>query len=158
MARIVRFHETGGPEVLLLDEVVDGAPGSGEVLLRIEAIGLNRAEVMLRQGIYHEQPEFPSRIGYEAAGVVQALGDGVGGLSVGERVATVPSFGLSQTRQGVYGESAMVPAEIVLAYPPALSPVEGAALWMQYLTAHGALADYGALGATDTVLILQWFH
>ena len=153
MARIVRFHEPGGPEVLRLDEVADAEPGPGEVRLRIEAIGLNRAEVMLRQGIYHEKPEFPSRIGYEAAGVVEALGEGVGGLSIGERVATVPSFALSQTRQGVYGESATVPAEIVLAYPPALSPIEGAALWMQYLTAHGALADYGGLGAADAVLI-----
>jgi len=153
MARIVRFYKTGGPEVLRLEEVPDTAPGPGEVRLRIEAIGLNRAEVMLRQGVYHEQPKFPSRIGYEAAGVIEELGTGVEGITVGERVATVPSFALSQTRQGVYGESATVPAEIVLAYPPELSPVDGAALWMQYLTAHGALADYGGLSATDTVLI-----
>ncbi len=153
MARIVRFHETGGPEVLRLDEVADSAPGPGEVRLKIEAIGLNRAEVMLRQGIYHEQPEFPSRIGYEAAGIIEEIGSGVDGLHVGARVATVPSFALSQTRQGVYGESATVPAEIVLAYPMTLSPIEGAALWMQYLTAYGALADYGGLGAADTVLI-----
>ncbi len=153
MARIVRFYETGGPEVLRLEELADNAPGSGEVRLKIEAIGLNRAEVMLRQGIYHEQPEFPSRIGYEAAGVIESIGPGVNSLNVGMRVATVPSFALSQTRHGVYGESATVPAEIVLAYPTALSPIEGAALWMQYLTAYGALADYGSLDSADTVVI-----
>ncbi len=153
MARIVQFFKTGGPEVLILNDLADREPGPGEVRIRIEAIGLNRAEVMLRQGIYHEQPEFPSRIGYEAAGVVEELGPGVAALSVGERVATVPSFALSQTRQGVYGETATVPAEIALAYPSALSPVEGAALWMQYLTAYGALVDYGGLGVEEAVLI-----
>ncbi len=153
MAKIVRFHETGGPEVLRLDEVPDSGPGPGEVRIKVEAIGLNRAEVMLRQGIYHEQPEFPSRIGYEAAGIVEAIGSGVNDLEIGMRVATVPSFSMSQTRQGVYGESATVPAEIVLSYPTMLSPVEGAALWMQYLTAYGALKDYGGLGPADTVLI-----
>ena len=92
MARIVRFHETGGPEVLRLDQVPERDPGPGEVRLKIEAIGLNRAEVMLREGVYHEQPIFPSRIGYEAAGVVDALGAGVTNVREGERVATVPSF------------------------------------------------------------------
>ncbi len=153
MARIVRFHQTGGPEVLRLDVVVEADPGPGEISLRIEAIGLNRAEVMLRQGIYHEQPVFPSRIGYEAAGVVAALGPGVAAFREGDRVATVPSFVLSQTKQGVYGESAVVPVEVVLAYPPSLSAVQGAALWMQYLTAYGALVDYGGLEPKDVALI-----
>ena len=153
MARIVQFHETGGPEVLRLDQVPERDPGSGEVRLKIEAIGLNRAEVMLREGAYHEQPIFPSRIGYEAAGVVDALGSGVTHIREGERVATVPSFALSQTRHGVYGESAVVPAEVAIPYPASLSPIQGASIWMQYLTAYGALVHYGDLGPGDVALI-----
>lgn len=153
MPRTVFFHETGGPEVLRVEEAPAVAPGPGEVRIRVEAIGLNRAECMLREGIYHEQPVFPSRIGYEAAGVVEAVGAGVTGVSEGERIATVPSFALSQTRQGVYGESATVPAEIVRPYPAALSPAEGAALWMAYLTAHGALVHYGRIRPDDAVVI-----
>ena len=153
MPRIVFFHETGGPEVLRLEEAPAVPPGPGEVQIRVEAIGLNRAEVMLREGVYHEHPVFPSRIGYEAAGVVEAVGAGVTGLKEGARVATVPSFALSQTRQGVYGESATVPAAIAAPYPAALTPAEGAALWMAYLTAHGALEFYGGLAADDAVII-----
>ena len=153
MARIVRFHETGGPDVLRVDEVPEVDPGPGEVRIRVEAIGLNRAEVMLREGIYHEQPIFPSRIGYEAAGVVEAVGEGVTGVNEGDRIATVPSFALSQTRQGVYGESATVPAEIAEPYPAALSPTQGATLWMAYLTAYGALVHYGQLCSDDAVIV-----
>ena len=153
MVRIVRFHEIGGPEVLCLDQVPERDPGPGEVRIRVEAIGLNRAEVMLREGVYHEQPIFPSRIGYEAAGVVDAVGEGVRAPKEGERVATVPSFALSQTQQGVYGESAVVPAEVAVPYPANLSSIQGAAIWMQYLTAYGALVHYGGLGSDDVALI-----
>jgi NADPH:quinone reductase-like Zn-dependent oxidoreductase len=153
MVRIVRFHEIGGPEVLCLDQVPENDPGPGEVRIRVEAIGLNRAEIMLREGVYHEQPIFPSRIGYEAAGVVDAVGEGVRAPKKGERVATVPSFALSQTQQGVYGESAVVPAEVAVPYPTNLSSIQGAAIWMQYLTAYGALVHYGRLGSDDVALI-----
>ena len=153
MPRIVFFHETGGPDVLRVEEAPAIPPGPGEVRIRVEAIGLNRAECMLREGIYHEQPVFPSRIGYEAAGVVEAVGAGVTTVKEGERIATVPSFALSQTRQGVYGESATVPAEIVRPYPAALTPSEGAALWMAYLTAWGALVHYGGIGPDDAVIV-----
>jgi NADPH:quinone reductase-like Zn-dependent oxidoreductase len=122
MARIVRFHETGGPEVLRLEQVLERDPGPGEVRrIKVEAIGLNRAEIMLREGVYHERPIFPSRIGYEAAGVVGAVGASVTTVKEGERVATVPSFSLSQTRQGVYGESALHPGETVYPLMPMLA-------------------------------------
>ena len=94
MARIVRFHETGGPEVLRLDQVPERDPGPGEVRLKIEAIGLNRAEVMLREGVYHEQPIFPSRIGYEAAGVVTNLAGGWIGARSGLRTTLVAGLGI----------------------------------------------------------------
>ena len=151
MARIVRFHQTGDANVLQIDDLPLQEPGEGEVRLSVAAIGLNRAEVMFRRGQYLEPPELPSRIGYEAAGVIDALGPGVTGLKVGDRVSTIPSF--SMGKYGVYGESAVVPASAAAVYPANLSPVEGAAIWMQYVTAYGALVVYGKLSAADTVVI-----
>ena len=70
MARIVRFHQTGGPEVLRIEEVPPSPPGEGEVRIAVKAIGLNRAESLFRQGMYLEAPNLPSRLGYEASGTV----------------------------------------------------------------------------------------
>ncbi len=151
MPKIVRFHETGSADVLKVEDLPLGVPGKGEVRLKVEAIGLNRAEVMFRQGRYLESPEFPSRIGYEAAGTIDALGPGVSGLQVGDRVSTIPSFSMGQ--YGVYGESAVVPDYAVANYPDTLSAVEGAAIWMQYLTAFGALVEYAHVKTDDAVLI-----
>ena len=78
MARVIRFHKTGGPEVLQIDEVDIGAPGRGELRLRMHAFGLNRAEAMFRSGMYLEEPKLPGRLGYEAAGTVEAIGRGRG--------------------------------------------------------------------------------
>jgi len=151
MPRIVRFYETGEADVLKLEDEPLAEPGEGEVRLKVAAIGLNRAEVMFRQGAYLENPQFPSRLGYEAAGTVDAVGRGVSSIDVGDRVSTIPSFSLTQ--YGVYGESAVVPAYSVARYPDRLSAVEGAAIWMQYMTAYGALIEFGRLKADATVLI-----
>ncbi len=151
MPKIVRFYETGGAEVLKIEELPLVEPGVNEVRLKVEAIGLNRAEVMFRQGHYLENPVFPSRLGYEAAGIIDAIGPGTTGLQIGDRVSTIPSFSIGT--YGVYGESAVVPAYAVAHYPENLSPVEGTAIWMQYLTAFGALIEFGHLQRDDTVLI-----
>jgi NADPH:quinone reductase-like Zn-dependent oxidoreductase len=86
-------------------------PGNGEVRLKVEAIGLNRAEIMYRRGQYLES----SRFGYEAAGIIEAVGSGVSDLHVGDRVSTIPSF--SMGKYGVYGESAIIPAYAAAPYP-----------------------------------------
>ena len=151
MPKIVRFYETGGAEVLKIEESPLVEPGVGEVRLAVEAIGLNRAEVMFRKGQYLENPVLPSRLGYEAAGIVDAVGPGTSGIQIGDRVSTIPSF--SMGTYGVYGESAVVPAYAVARYPESLSPVEGAAIWMQYLTAFGAIIEFGQLQKDDCVLI-----
>jgi NADPH:quinone reductase-like Zn-dependent oxidoreductase len=151
MPRIVRFHETGDADVLRLDELPLAKPEAGEVRLKVEAIGLNRAEVLFRQGMYLENPELPSRIGYEAAGVVDAVGPGVSDVQIGDRVSTIPSFSMGQ--YGVYGESAIVPAHAVASYPDNLSAAQGAAIWMQYMTAYGALIELGKMRPDQTVLI-----
>ncbi len=151
MPKIVRFYETGGAEVLKVEESPLVEPGEGEVRLAVKAIGLNRAEVMFRRGQYLENPELPSRLGYEAAGTVDAVGPGTSGIQIGDRVSTIPSF--SMRTYGVYGESAVVPAYAAARYPGSLSPVEGAAIWMQYLTAYGALIEFGQLQKDAFVLI-----
>lgn len=151
MPKIVRFYETGPPEALKVEEAPLAEPGKGEVRLKVEAIGLNRAEVMFRRGQYLEAPELPSRLGYEAAGIVDSVGPGVSGIKAGDRVSTIPSF--SMKTYGVYGESAIVPAFAAASYPGVLSPVEGAAIWMQYLTAFGALIEFGKLQKDAFVLI-----
>ena len=151
MPRIVRFHETGDADVLKIEELPLVDPAEGQVRIKVEAIGLNRAEVLFRQGQYLEAPELPSRIGYEAAGVIDAVGPGVSGIAVGDRVSTIPSFSVGQ--YGVYGESAIVPAFAAARYPDNLSPVEGAAIWMQYMTAYGALVEFGHLKEEHTVLV-----
>jgi len=151
LPKIVRFYKTGSADVLKLEDVPQSEPGEKEVRLKVEAIGLNRAEVMFRQGQYLEEPEFPSRIGYEAAGSVDAVGPGVAGIQIGDRVSTIPSFSVG--KYGVYGESAIVPAHSVAGYPDTLTAVEGAAIWMQYMTAFGALIEYGRLKKDDAALI-----
>jgi NADPH2:quinone reductase len=151
MARIVRFHQTGGPEVLRIEEVTSSPPGAGEVRIAVKAIGLNRAESLFRQGMYLEAPDFPSRLGYEAAGTVEALGAGVTGLKVGDRVSTLPAF--SMGKHGVYGDSVVVPSGAVSSLPGNLSFEEGAAIWVAYLTAYGALIEHGKLRKGQHVLI-----
>ncbi len=149
--KIVRFHETGGAEVLQLDEMPLPEPGKGEVRLRVKAIGLNRAEVMFRMGRYLVQPELPSKIGYEASGAVEAVGEGVDKIWVGKTASTVPAFPVD--KYGVYGEVAIVPASALAEYPAKLSFEEGTSIWMQYLTAYGALVHLGKIAPGDVVVI-----
>lgn len=151
MARVVRIHENGGPEVLRFDDIEVVPPGPGEITLQVKALGLNRAESMFRSGQYVEAPVFPARLGYEAAGVVSAIGAGVTGFAIGDAVSVVPP--LSITRWGMYGEVATVPAEVVVKHPASLGWTEAAALWMQYVTVWGALIDIAKLKRGDAVII-----
>jgi NADPH:quinone reductase-like Zn-dependent oxidoreductase len=150
MPKIVRFHELGGPEVLKLEELPNPRPAKGEVRIRVEAIGLNRAEVMFRGGQYLEQPQLPSSLGYEAAGTVEEVGPDVAGLQPGDRVSSVPSF--SMQKYFTYGEVALLPAHALAKYPAKLTPIEAASIWMQYLTAYG-LIEFGQMHQGNHVLI-----
>jgi len=151
MARVVKFDEVGGTEVLkMVDEPV-GEAGPGEVRIDIRAIGLNRSEVMFRQGFYVQQPKFPSRIGYEAAGVIAAVGEGVDSWSIGDRVGTLPLFKMSS--HGVWAESAVVPAHALVASPANFDDEEAAAIWIAYATAWGGLIDIGVTDEGDFVVI-----
>jgi NADPH:quinone reductase-like Zn-dependent oxidoreductase len=150
-AKIVRFHTLGGPEVLKIQEEPIPEPGKGEVRLNVKAIGLNRAEVMFRSGQYLESAALPSKLGYEAAGVVAAVGPDVDKSWLGKKASTVPAF--LMTQYGVYGEVAIVPASALAAYPEKLTPEEGTSIWMQYLTAYGALIEHARITKGDFVVI-----
>ena len=151
MARTIRFHRHGGPEVLTIEDIDVPPPGPGEVRIRPRALGLNRAEALFRAGSYIEQAQFPSGIGLEAAGLIESVGAGVEGLSSGDAVSLVPPR--SMLRWPVHGELVTVPAELVIKHPPTLSCEAAAASWMQYLTAYGALIDIARLGRGEHVAI-----
>lgn len=151
MPKVVRFHETGGPEVLKFEDVPPQQPGKGEVRLKVQAIGLNRAESMFYHGRYVYPPKLPAGLGYEAAGVVEAVGSGVDHSWMGKQVSTIPAFTLNE--YSMVGETAVAPIEAVAEYPANLTPSEGAAIWMQYLTTYGALVPIGEVTKGDFVVI-----
>ncbi|KVC48225.1 zinc-dependent alcohol dehydrogenase family protein [Burkholderia diffusa] len=151
MSRIVRFHRTGGPDVLQIDTVDVRAPGPGEVQLQVKAIGINRAEVMYRSGEYTFSPRLPASLGYEASGVVASVGPDVTSFSVGDAVSVVPAFSFAD--YGMYGEVVNVPVHALARHPENLSFEEAAATWMMFVTAWGALIELGGLERGDAVLI-----
>ncbi|MFF5441755.1 zinc-dependent alcohol dehydrogenase family protein [Streptomyces achromogenes] len=151
-ARSVLFHEIGGPDVFTVEETVLPAPGPDEVLVRVEALGLNRAEAMLRSGTYFYQPALPgSRNGYEAAGVVTAAGPEVTAFAPGDPVLSAANFRLDT--HGVYGDHVLLPQSALVPRPAGLDAVTAAAVWLTYTTAYGALVERGRLAAGHRVLI-----
>ncbi|EJN06318.1 zinc-dependent alcohol dehydrogenase family protein [Phyllobacterium sp. YR531] len=151
MTRIVRLHEFGAPEVLHIENVDLPALGQQDVRIRVKALGLNRAEALFRSGTYIETPALPSGLGLEAAGIVEAIGEGVRDFALGDIVSVVPP--VSMARWPAYGEAAIFPARLLVKHPPSLGWVEAAALWMQYLTAYGALIDIAQLRKDDFLVI-----
>jgi NADPH:quinone reductase-like Zn-dependent oxidoreductase len=150
--KIVRFHKTGPAEVLQFDELPLPEPGPGEIRLRVKALGLNRAEVMFRNGQYLETPVLPAKNGYEAAGIIEAVGPGVDSSWIGKTASSVPgTFRLND--HGVYGEVAIVPLHGIAEYPSTLSYEQGTSIWMQYLTAYGALIWLGHVTKNDFVVL-----
>lgn len=151
MPKAVRFYELGGPEVLRIEDVPQREPAAGEVKLKVEAAGLNRAESMFYHGQYMEKVTPPSGLGYEVIGTVLAVGPGGDAALVGKRFATIPGYSMSKYPS--LAEEAVVPAEVLAAVPENFSAVEGAAVWMQYCTAYGALVTFGKVGKGDHVII-----
>src|SRR4051794_30642035 len=123
MPRTYRFDELGGPEVLKLVDEPAREPAQGEVRLRVQAVGLNRAEALYLRGQYLEQAKLPSGVGYEAAGIVEAVGPDVDKSWIGKRASTIPAFSMNQ--YAMLGESVIAPIAAVAEYPPNLSPTEG---------------------------------
>lgn len=151
MPRIIHFTEYGSPDVLRYQTIETPKPAANEVLIRVRAIGLNRAESMWRQGNYVEPVHLPARLGYESAGVVAAVGADVKHVAVGDRVSTVPSFSLND--YGMYGEEVLAPAHAVVRLPDSVSFEQATAIWNVFITPYGALIENGLLKAGDVVLV-----
>jgi NADPH:quinone reductase-like Zn-dependent oxidoreductase len=137
---------TGGPEVLQVQEQPDPAVGPGEVRIAVKATGINFADTMARVGLYPDAPKPPCVLGYEVAGTVDAIGEGVASFAVGDRV-------FAGTRFGGHAELVVVPEAQVLPLPERLSFEQGAAFPVNYGTAYAALIVMGSLREGDRVLI-----
>lgn len=151
MPKVIRFHRVGNPDVLQFDNIEVSVPKANEVQIQVKAIGINRAEVMYRTGQYVIEPEFPAKLGYEAAGVVSAVGTDVSEFSVGDRVSVIPAFSFAE--YGMYGEVVNAPAHALVKIPDNINYHDAAATWMMFTTAYGALINMGNLSAGDTVII-----
>jgi len=144
--RAIYIEKPGDTEVLQVRELPDPKPQPGEVLIRVKASGINFADVLARQGIYPAVKTYPIVVGYEVAGVVETVGDGVDTSWRGKEVLALTDF-------GGYAELAVCDVHYVWEKPPALSFEQAAAIPLNYITAWGLLIAMGGLGKGDTVLI-----
>ena len=154
--KALRIHEDGGPEVLRLDEVEDPVAGPGEVLIRLKAASLNHLDIWLRQGL----PSVPKPriLGADGAGVVEALGEGVDGFELGQRVVLNPGLRngaeiVGEHRDGTHAELIAVPRENVHPIPEELSFEEAAAFPLVYETAYRMLVTRAGLQEGEWVLV-----
>lgn len=146
MPHSIRFHETGGPEVLRWEEGDVPPPAAGELQLRQHAVGLNYIDTYHRGGLY-PVASLPSGIGLEGAGVIEALGEGVSGFAVGDRVA------YAHGPLGAYAEVRNLPADRAVKLPDAISFEQGAAMMLQGLTAQYLLRRTHRVQPGETILI-----
>jgi NADPH2:quinone reductase len=146
MTKAFRFHGHGGPEVLRYEDVDLGEPGRGQVRIRNTAVAVNFRDVLMRRGT-HAVRSFPSAIGLESAGVIDAVGPDVTGFSVGERVvyAGMP--------EGSYAQARIVPAERLIALPPEIDDLTAASMMIRGMTARCLLYEAYKVKPGDTVLI-----
>ena len=156
MSRTIKFAKAGGPEVLEFIETQVPAPGPHEVRIKVKAIGINRGEVMWRddkfvKGDAIEPIKFPAGLGYEASGIVDAVGKDVAGFALGDAVSCIP-IGL-MNQYPTYGEVILFPDFAVVKHPESLSFTEAASIWMMFMTAYGALIADAKVTKGDFVII-----
>ncbi len=144
--RAVVITKHGGPGVLEVQERADPVAGPGEVRIEVASAGINFADVMARLGLYPDAPKTPCIVGYEVAGTIVELGEGVDSLTHGQRV-------FANTKFGGYASQVVVPADDAVALSDQLSFEQGAAIPVNYGTAWAALIDYGGLRAGQRVLV-----
>jgi NADPH:quinone reductase-like Zn-dependent oxidoreductase len=144
--RVVVLTKHGGPSVLQVQERADPSPGPGEVRIEVAASGINFADVVARVGFYADAPKPPCVIGYEVAGTIVELGEGVEGLAHGQRV-------MAGTQFGGYASQVVVPAGDVVPLDDELTFEQGAAIPVNYATAWAGLVGYGNLQRGERVLI-----
>jgi NADPH2:quinone reductase len=145
--KAIRVHQFGGPEVLELHEVPTPKPGPGQILVRVHAAGVNPYDTYTRAGTYAIKPELPYTPGSDAAGTVEAVGDGVKKVKAGDRIYT------AKTLSGAYAEFALTDESQVEPLPEKISFAQGSGLWVPYATAYTALYHHAHARASETVLI-----
>lgn len=143
--KAIRVHAAGGPEALVLDELSAERPGPGQALVRLARAGVNFIDVYHRSGLYDPGP-LPARLGREGAGVVAAVGPGVKGIAVGDRVAFTDG-------RGAYAEQIVLDADRLLPVPDELDDDRAAALPLQGMTADYLVRDIGRVAPGDRVLV-----
>jgi NADPH:quinone reductase-like Zn-dependent oxidoreductase len=148
---VVIFKEVGSPKVLELVEQEIPVPGPREVRLKLTSIGLNRTDSVFREGVYFTRPTLPSRIGYEGAGIVDAVGPG-GRSKEGDRMAVIPCT-MDVSQQGCCAEYAIFPESILLPTPPSISDELAGSIWMKYITSWGALVTDAKIKKGEHVVI-----
>jgi NADPH2:quinone reductase len=144
MTGVVRVHETGGPEVLRYEQVEVGQPGPGQALIRQTAVGLNFIDVYFRSGLY-PPPSLPFVAGQEGAGVVEAVGDGVTDIKVGQWVAYAGPL-------GAYAERRLIPADRLVVVPDGIADEQAAAMMLKGMTAHYLLRRTFRVERGQTIL------
>ena len=144
--KAIRIHEFGAPEVLQLEEVVDPSPGPGQVVVRMRAVGVNPVETYIRSGIYPKPPT-PFTPGSDGAGVIEAVGEGVDRVAVGDRVYLAGSL------SGTYAEQALCKQEQVHPLGEQASFAQGAAVFVPYATAYQALFHCGHASPGETLFV-----
>jgi NADPH:quinone reductase len=145
--KAIRVHRFGGPEVLEFQEIPTSKPGPGQVLVRVHAAGVNPYDTYMRNGTYAIKPQVPYTPGSDAAGTVEAVGEGVKKVEAGDRVYT------AKTVTGAYAEYALALESQVYRLPEKISFAQGAGLWVPYGTAYTALYHHARAHAGETVLI-----
>ena len=145
--KAIRVHQFGGPEVLKLEEVPTPKPDTGQVLVRVRAIGVNPYDTYMRAGTYAIKPPLPYTPGSDAAGTVEAVGPGVIKVKPGDRVYT------ARTLTGAYAEYTLALEEQVNRLPDNVSFEQGAGVWVPYGTAYHALHHFAKVRAGETVLV-----
>lgn len=153
MAQVVQFAQHGGADVLEVVEQPLRQLGRGEVLIEVKAFGIQRADTLWRMGQYLEAPQqFPARLGYDCVGLIKAVGEGVSAWQVGDRVANLPGFSL--TEYAVYGDAAIVHQDWLIPLPKIdLSWAEYAAISIPYFTAYFPLFEVAHLPQAEFIII-----
>ena len=146
MSKAFRFHRHGGPEVLRFEDVEVGEPGPGQVRIRNTAVAVNYRDVLMRKGI-HAIKSFPSGIGLESAGVIDAVGPEVDGFAIGERVA------YAGMPEGSYAQERIVPAARLIALPERIDERTAAAMMIRGMTARSLLFEAYKVMPGDTIVI-----
>lgn len=151
MSRIIRFHQFGEADVLNIEQRTCPEPAAGEVLVRVEAIGVSWHDVLWRQNLAHTPAQLPAGLGQELAGVVLAVGAGVDDLNVGDKVASFPGHNVNQ--YPAYAEEVLIPRSSLVRYPDVLTPEQASVHYLPSLIGWFGFVELARMKAGESVLV-----